>query len=445
MFEKLQRIARSPWLWTLGSYVAAQALIALASIFRIPALVDSLSADGYGIFVAVSSAWPVAAILIDGIQQVARTHASGAPLAAGIRGRQVSRIAKVEATGLVVIAGILATAALLLLQTLGTFQTTVTEILTAVALTVIVAVATLPFATSRGVLDATGHPVLANLAFATTAVVGLPLLLIGLSVSPTVPMAVFLAALGSALPYFAAALFVGIIQRKAPPARRWSPVDGGWRVPLPLWGLTASMTLFAGANALAYALDPVWVALFLSPVDAGAYGLASRVMMIAMFVPIGIAGLLTSRIVKLRNTLNSTALLAWILKASGVFAIVGVAFAGAGLAFGPSIGQWLSEGEVPTPFGMYLAQALFALASTASAPLMAALTTPQGARFRSILLLLATAVNIPLSIALTVLTGIAGPSIASTIVILLTSLTILVSSRRRPQLYWTVRSTNEDG
>jgi hypothetical protein len=431
--------ARRVWALTLGTYVLAQVIVAAGALVRIPLLVDTLGPYGYGMFTTLVSVWPLFGVLLDGVQQAARAiGASKKPAFSGFYMTKLSTAAGTQAVGLLTLAGLGLSVVLVFAQKDLTVATW--EIVASVAVTVGIVAIVLPFAPAKGALDASGRTAFSNLTLASNTIIGLPLLIIALSFSDNLVLAVAISTVGSSAPYIVSAVYVRATTLRNPPAKRYK-----WRIygvnqffpartSKRTWSLIGAMSLWAGANVLAYGFATITVASVEGAEAAGAYTVAGRVMMIAIFLPIGLTGILTARFAKLRSTHSASDCLRWLLKATIAFSALALVLSGTGYLLGPIGADFLTGGSIEIPPELWIAQAAFAFVTTASSPFMSALTTSEGARLRGYVALAGGFATVVLSIPATFAIGVSGPVFTAVCVNLVVLGVLSARARSRPAL-----------
>ncbi|MCJ0978360.1 oligosaccharide flippase family protein [Rhodococcus sp. ARC_M12] len=417
MVSKLEGSNRLIWFWTMGSYVLAQGIVAVGALVRIPLLVDNLGAEGYGRFTAVFSVWPIIAILLDGLQQATRSAIANKPEARpGSLVKLFSKFALAESTLMFAcfITPVAIAAALM--------DASSTEILLAVLIILIVMAICLPLAPSKGALDALSKTAFSNLSLASNTIVGLPILAVAFIVSDSIFAAVAASALGNAAPYLITSLYF----KRLDSQHEWtfsrpSPLDKTTRA------LIGSMTIYAAANLLAYGFDPIIISVISGDLQVGEYGLASKVMMIAMFVPIGLTGLLTTKYAAVRQQNSLTLTRQWLIRTTLAFSFMGILLCGVSLVAAPVVARILSHGEIEPPTDLLVALSVFSFMAISSCPLMCAFSNHRAARVRAKTAIAAGLFNIAGTIPLTIVAGATGAVIASCIA---NSMLIVVLYRR---------------
>lgn len=401
-------MARRVWGSAVAAYGVTQAVLALGAFLRIPVLVETLGPDGYGAIIVVTSAWTIANVLADGLSQTSRV------LVAEDRQRDwaqngilkvVGGAARIEA------AFLLATAvgAVLALEAVGVFEkqghldNAWPWIIVAAGATVALVLA--PY---RGALEGHQRVVAVNISGVANVLIGLPLLLILLRLWPTFQSAVAATVVGVVSPY----VICAIMARRSG-GRMGRPGRSDRRGVAHALHSSSVMTLWAFANVMVYAFDPVIVGGILGLRAAGEYGLASRVMTLGVVVPLALGGLLTSKVATWRATGDRALVQGRLRSTTFLFAACGLLTSVASGALGPILGQLVGGNSVGTPRQLYWWLATFGFLVTASAPLMAACAGPALSRLRAVSAVIQGLAIVVLSFLLTPALGVSGPVIAS--------------------------------
>ena len=129
-----------------------------------------------------------------------------------------------------------------------------------------------------------------------------------------------------------------------------------------------STTVYSFANVMAYAFDPIIIAAFLTSRDVSAFGLASRIMTLAMLLPLALGGLISARVNSWRGQMAPGDSSHRVRRLCLRLGAAGVIVSALAVAIGPVIGQWLGRGVIETPFTLYLAFGAYAVVSSATAP-----------------------------------------------------------------------------
>lgn len=429
---------RRIWILTLASYVLAQAVVATGALIRIPLLVDDLGAAGYGRFTAVFSLWPICAVLIDGLQQATRAAVSNSSMSgAGRSATKMSEYGLRQAMFIVVTFAAPAVLAQVLLR--NDLSASIHEIITSTIFVVLGICFCIPLAPSKGALDGLSKTAFTNITLASNTLIGVPILIVAFSISPTLPTAVFASVIGNSLPFVITAVYL-----------RLSLGSGNWYFARPRKlnrldrNLVSSMTFFAGANLLAYGFDPLIIAYTTNDVAVAEYGLASKIMMIAMFIPIGLSGLLTTRFASVRASQNIHMNVRWMGKISVSFVIIGFVVCIVSVLAAPLLGRLLSGGDIDPSIGLYMSLAVFSFLAIASCPFLSAFSTVRSSKVRAKASVTAGVTNVVLSIPLGFALGAIGPICASIIANSLMLIYLYYQSRRDLSLIYQNEAGVED-
>jgi O-antigen/teichoic acid export membrane protein len=411
---------RAAWWNTIGAYLIIQVLVMLGSFARIPLMTLTIGAGGYGLVVAAQAAWALCGALSDGLSQTTRSVTAERVTI----GRTIAGVRALATTAVFPYTLTLGAVGLALLSfDIAAMHKSpsgdeVVMTLAAVAIFVIAACIAQPLAPFRGAMEGLGRTATVNLAQGATVLIGLPAMWLLLRLNGTVAAAALATAIGLVSPYFLLAL----IGRRAIRVHDENVLVSDRETLMTRRAMRSgvlSMSAWTLANVLVYALDPAIVAAVNGTENAAAYGLASRVMTLAIFVPIALTGLVNQRIASWRARGDWQILRAGIIRATVGFSAIGCATSLVSIALGPYIAFRLGAGLVQTPTALYVWLGLFALVTTASSPLFAAFSGPSGARVRATTSAAMSVVNVVLSIFAAIRFGPSGPVAVSTICSLL--------------------------
>lgn len=424
--EALPKAFKSSWSQTLAAYGTTQAVLAVGAFLRIPLLVASVAATGYGSIVAFSGLCVVVLAVADGLSQA--TRAITAERSTPNFGR-LNRLYGLASTfGVVTVAGFLGSGTVaLMISPSGDNPWAAGLLCMGFSATALFG------GPAKGFLEGTGKTALVHLLQTSTTVLGLPLLFVVLLISPSLVTASAVTGLGLALPYLAYLLAV-----------RKSLRSAGIHFRYPLYGprslsrvrevkAVKSMTVWAWSNSLNYAFDASIVGLVAGTVAAGEFGLASRVMTLAMLLSLALNPLITARVSSWRTSHNLQVLLAKVRRLSLLIGLVSLVVCMMSIALGPWLAGLLSHNQIASPLSLYLALAVFAFSSAVTAPLMGVFAGAGGAKFRAQVSAALAVVNVCLSVILTITVGINGPIISSTTTLILLAVILLVRIRQQPQ------------
>jgi O-antigen/teichoic acid export membrane protein len=417
----------APWLRTLTAYGLSQLIIALGAFARIPILVGDLGAAGYGIVVAVGGIAVVVLAIADGLAQTTRVQL----VDLGQQGHLVAaRIQQLANTLAVMFLAISGTAALIVLVLPKGNSSPVF----AGILCVLFSSLAIFGGPSKGALEAHGRTATANLMQSATTIIGLPILVLALFISPTLEVAAFVTGLGLALPYLTSIAF-----------SKWDSRGRGFKIQdrrffSPLGELLKSgvarnvrhMVVWAWANSINYAFDALMVAVLVSATAAANFGLASRIMTMAMLLSLGLTPLLTTRVTQWRNLYSPYEIRRRLWKSSLLLLAASCFLVGLSLVLAGPLSKWLSHGQILPDWSLFAWLSAFAALSAISMPLMAAFSGKGGVAFRTQMAVICSVINLVVSIVATIAIGEIGPVIGSVVGLFALSVILLIHVRFRP-------------
>lgn len=425
--KALSPILSNSWSQTLAAYGTSQAVLAAGAFMRIPLLVAAIAATGYGIIVAFSGLCVIIIAVADGLAQT--TRAMTAELSSPNFGRY-NRIQNLASTvGLTVVLVLLASGVAALSISPSADNPW------AAAFFCLGFSATAIFGgPAKGLLEGTGGTALVHLLQTTTTVIGLPLLFLVIFLSPSLVAASAVTGLGLALPYLAYIV-----------AARKSLKRVQIRLRRAFYGFSllrrvdelksvTSMTIWTWANALNYAFDASIIGLIVGTVAAGEFGLASRIMTLAMLLSLALNPLITARVSSWRAVGNIHLLLRKVRGLSLYIGLVSLVLCAFSVMLGPWLAAILSHNEIASPLFLYISLGVFAFASAVTAPLMGVFAGAGGATYRAKMSAILAGVNLCMSVVLTILFGIAGPVISSTICLCILTCLLLSRIKQNPHM-----------
>lgn len=423
--KSLAPMLRSSWSQTLAAYGTTQAVLAVGAFARIPLLVAALAATGYGSIVAFSGLCVIVIAIADGLAQTTRaiTAEHHSP-----NYRRYNRIQNVASSFAVVIVSSLIGGAIIALLVSPSVDNPWAAALFCLGLS-----ATALFGgPAKGLLEATGKTAQVHLLQTSTTVVGLPLLFAVMYFSPSLLTASAATGLGLAMPYLSCQLVAGKVLRTANIHLRHSLY--GLRRTIRISELRAvmSMTVWTWANSLNYAFDASIVALLVGTAAAGEFGLASRVMTLAMLLSLALNPLITARVSSWRTSHSYEELLRRVGILSLWIGLASATLSTASAIIGPWLARLLSHNQLSGPFSLYVALAVFSTTSAVTAPLMGLFAGAGGSKFRAKASAVVAVANICLSIVLTFYIGVSGPIISSVFTLLILSMILLIRMRSKP-------------
>ncbi|MGB7447936.1 MAG: hypothetical protein WA892_02295 [Ornithinimicrobium sp.] len=417
--------AQQLWLHTLIAFGFSQFVILLGAFVRIPLITGALGATGYGLFVIITSVNPVMSMLAGGLSGAARISVADHPNTAARVIRRLRTFGFVEALVLTLIGATIAVVGRYFMPS---------EAAVALAISISAVSMILPLAAYEGALEGFGRTALAHLTLAANTVVGVPLLIVGLMVSESLPMVVFATALGTATPFLVAALAV----RWGTPYRhqrrsKEDQNDDTSEVNLDLRQLSGSMTGWSLANLLVYVADAATLGIVVGASAAAEYGLGWRILVLVTAVPEALGSLLTVYFAKMRSDPEKRGgIVRSLLVLTGVFSAVGAVLGSACALWGPAIGGLLSNGEVQTPALLYISLGVFGAITSTTAPLLAACAAHGLVSLRARVGVVLGVINVGLSVPLAAWLGSAGPIISSVICVSVIAVWLSVAILRSP-------------
>lgn len=421
----LTPVVSSPWSQTLFAYGTSQAALAIGAFLRIPLLVAAVAASGYGSIVAFSGLCVVVMAIADGLAQT--TRAITAERVSPDFGRY-SRLHNLAlSVGSAIVLGFLAASILRLVLARDSNDLWASGLI-CVALSA-VAVFGGP---AKGLLEATGKTAQVHLLQASTTIIGLPLLVLALHFSPSLFSASAVTGLGLALPYLAYSVASrGVVSKaRVNVRRRFYGVASMLKVKE--LKSVKSMTVWTWSNSLNYAFDASIVGLVAGTVAAGEFGLASRIMTLAMLLSLALNPLITARVSAWRTTAPLDLLLVRVKRLSLYLGVISLVLCSVSVALGPWLASVLSHDQIHSNRSLYISLAIFAFLSAITAPLMAVFAGVGGVKFRAQVSAILAIVNVCLSVLLTLFLGIIGPSISSGITLSVFAIVLMIRIKMNP-------------
>lgn len=421
----LSPILASSWIQTLAAYGTTQAVLAAGAFLRIPLLVAAVAATGYGSIVAFSGLCVVVLAVADGLAQT--TRAMTAERLSPDFGRYNRMLNLASSLGLVLVLALVGGGVIAFLVS-PSLNNSWTAGLVCVGLS-----ATALFGgPAKGLLEATGRTAQVHFLQTSTTVVGLPLLFAVLFFSPSLVAASAVTGLGLALPYLTYLIASRKILKTATINVRHAFYGFSRMRRIKELNSLKSMTVWTWSNSLNYAFDASIVGLIAGTVAAGEFGLASRIMTLAMLLSLALSPLITARVSSWRTSSDLTNLLVKVRRLSFYIGLVSIILCTISVILGPWLAGILSHNQIESPLSLYIALAFFAFASAITAPLMAVFAGVGGVKFRAQMSAILAVANVCLSIILTILVGVSGPIISSTLTLCLLAVVLIVRIRQRP-------------
>jgi len=416
--------AQQLWLQTLIAFGFSQFVILLGAFVRIPLITGALGATGYGLFVIITSVNPVMSMLAGGLSGAARISVADHPSTAARVIRRLRTFGFREALVLTLTGVTIAIVGRYFMPP---------EAAVALAISISAVSMILPLAAYQGALEGFGRTALTHLTLAANTIVGVPLLILGLMVSETLPMVVFATALGTATPFVVCAIAVrwGTPYRHQP---RSGHEPDGEVVRLDLRQLSGSMTGWSLANLLVYVADAATLGIVVGASAAAEYGLGWRILVLVTAFPEALGNLLTVYFAKMRSDPERrSGIMRSLLLLTAIFFAVGGLLGSACAIWGPAIGGLLSNGEVQTPVLLYISLGVFGAITSTTAPLLAACASQGLVSLRARVGVAFGIVNVALSIPLAAWLGSAGPIISSVICVTIIAVWLTLAIVRSPE------------
>lgn len=414
---------------TLGSGTLIQILGAVAGFVVVPFLVGHLGPGTYGVLVVIVSLGPWLA-LVDSVLHpavrllVGESRFTGEALAPPTLVSRAFRVAlKVAALNLGTL--LLALVVLPLVSIFGASGVIghgdlVAGIL-AFAVPVIVSS---PGAVYVGALEGVGRTVAASVISGLGPLALLPLTLVAIRMGSDFWVICLVQGIAVSLPRYLAWIYW--LKR---PSLRQSEEGQSGRLRA---SLLLSMFLLSSSYLVQNGFDPVIVSSRLGAEAAGAFGIASRIVLGSIIPVMVLTPLFTANLAVARSRgwtpAASRELLRLQAQAVAIGGLVGLTV----VVLGPVVAGVLGAGEIGAPLSLYLAAGLYAFSAYASAPLMVAFSGPSGLKRSAKVSLWSAVANLSLSLWWVGPLGPSGPLWASAAVTLTVTLHWLLMWRIRP-------------
>ncbi|WP_432393355.1 lipopolysaccharide biosynthesis protein [Pseudarthrobacter sp. L19] len=422
-----RKVVRSPWGHTLAAYGTSQGVLAAGAFARIPLLVSAVAVSGYGSIVAFSGLCVIVIAVADGLAQTSRVMVAERATPNYGRYNRLLNLARSLSVAIFLLFVILAIIA-------ACYSPDLDNPWVAAFCCLAFSSTSLLGGPAKGLLEATGKTAQVHLLQTSTTLIGLPLLLAALALSKSLVVASAVTGLGLALPYLCYLVVAQRILRSKDvrvrkdfylfsQARRVKEIKP-----------VLNMTVWTWANSLNYAFDAAIVGVVAGATAAGEFGLASRVMTLAMLLSLALSPLITARVSSWRTERNYSYLIKKVTRLTFVITVASLILSATSVAVGPWLEGVLSQHKIASPFTLYAALAVFATASASTAPLMALFAGVGGARFRARAAAALAIVNITLSILFTILWGPPGPVFASTLTLFVLAGVLVMKLRSNPSL-----------
>lgn len=424
---------------TLGVGTSVQILSALAGFVALPIIAQALGGSRFGVLVVVVSLAPWLTIidgalyptirLLVGETRDARFAAPQGLLRSAVR--FALRIAALNLGTLLMGLAVLPLVALFGSQGIADRHELIAAIL-AFALPII---ASGPSGVFLGALEGVGRTAVAAMFAGSGPLVALPLTLLAVHMGGGLVALCAAQGVGIALPR----LCTWVYWHVRPSVDRSS--DAGAAALRP--ALLFQMVVLSAALLVQSGLDPVIVSSQLGAHDAGAFGVATRLVYGALIPLTVLSPLFAANLAAARGSgrlaTHGHELRRLILQATAVGLLVACCLT----ALGPVVARVLGAGEIGAPITLYLAGGAFVFATFFSTPLYLALSGPQGLARTVRLHVALMVVNIVLSVLLVRVVGVSGPLWASAIAALAGGIYWLVLWEKHPA--WLREAHTNDG
>jgi O-antigen/teichoic acid export membrane protein len=396
---------------TLGAGSAVQLLAAVAGFVAVPLQINALGPSTFGVLIVVASLAPWLT-LIDGALYpsmrllVGESRQRGdAFTAPHVLLRSASRLAlKIAAGNLATLA-----VAVLVLPLVSIFGSRGVsdrgELAVAILAFALPVIASGPGVVYLGALEGVGRTVVATIFVGLGPLTALPLTALCVAAGAGLVPLCGVQGLAVALPRLCAWVYWHL----RPSLGEKDATD----VPVLRMSLVWQMVLLSTANVIQAGLDPVIVSSQLGARDAGAFGLANRIVMGALIPLVVLMPLFAANLAAARGTGwsadRSRELRKLVLQAGAAGLLVGLCV----VVLGPLLAGVLGSHKVAVPWALYAAGGSFVCATFLSMPLYLAFSGPSGlarsVRLNGVLVV----VNVALSFWLVHAWGPSGPLWAS--------------------------------
>jgi O-antigen/teichoic acid export membrane protein len=400
---------------SVAAYGLAQAVNTLGGLVRIPLIVGALGSQGYGLFVVITSLWPWLAAPGEAWRETARAG-RGYPGPPGDALHRAYVSAAVLATG----AGI---AALTLQTEILPRADGVSSQIAAYSVLVLALTAALSVSPASivGASELAGRAHTVNLFSAASTLVGLPLLILAISLRETMLAIVSATAIGFAAPYLLASLTLRGRIRTTRHAASTGPSGFG------------AMLIWTTSALVGSGLDALIVGSVVGADAAASYGVALRLLTLATVVTIALSGFTTGYFTRLRQT-EPGSLLVQLKRFGRLYILVSLVSALTFVLVGPDAASLLTRDAVAAPTSLYVLLGVVAFSGGAASPYLAALASTRGRRFRSIALLTTATGNVVTSVWAASVFGLVGPAACSAVAGLALLCAARTAVRLRPSL-----------
>ncbi len=416
--SRLLRFAQGPKVKILVSFGIGQALIFATSIARIPLIIHSLGASGYGLLLSVTALAPWMLLVIGGLNNVGRVDIAEALGAAGEQSAWATlehhrrRSYRVSAwVGAISILAALVVPWNSLLVSQHGLHLAPYEVPLGIAVSGVMVALSAPGSVYQGLLHADRRVVITSILPGAAAI--LSLVVTAAAVVFSAPFVVFvLATVAASCAPFWFAHILGLSHR-AKMRRRLqdTSVTAHSRA-----GNTRDLVIMTGAGApplFSVGWDPLVLGTAAGPQAVAAYGLASRLALLVTIVPSALYPHFWAEYARLRAAGEREALRAHlrrdIIVVAGLTAALGVLYT----AIGPFFGTILGKHAVDQPRSLYAAFAVMGVLAALQTVVLPVLGGRRSAWLIATLVFAFTLPNVALSYVLSLRVGAVGPVLAS--------------------------------
>jgi O-antigen/teichoic acid export membrane protein len=436
---RLLRLARDPKVEILASFAVGQVLVFGTSVARIPLIIHSLGAAGYGLLLAVTALAPWMLLIIGGVNNVARVDIAEALGGSGEQSAWATlehhrhRAYRVCAWvgGISILAAVAVPWNSLLLSKHGLRMATY-EVPLGVAVSGVMVALTASGAVYTGLLQADRRVAITSILPGAAAI--LSLVLTAIAAAWSAPFVVFVLATvaASCAPYWFAHI-LGLSHRARMRRRLHdTSVTAPFRA-----SKTKDLVIMTGAAApplFSVGWDPVVLGAAAGPQAVAAYGLASRLSGLVTIIPSALYPHFWAEYARLRAAGEREALRAQLRRdtivVAGLTAVLGVLY----IAIGPIVATILGTHTVDQPRSLYVAFAVLGVLAALQTVLLPVLGGRRSAWLIATLVFAFTVPNVALSYVLGLRVGAVGPVLASIFFSVLLLSIAWARIHRRPEL-----------
>ena len=437
--SRLLRFAQGPKVKILVSFGIGQVLIFATSVARIPLIIHSLGASGYGLLLAVTALAPWMLLVIGGLNNVARVDIAEALGAAGEQSawatlehhRRRSYRLCVWVGALSILAALVVPWNSLLLSNHG-LHVARYEVPLGIAVSGVMVALTAPGSVYQGLLQADRRVAMTSILPGAAAI--LSLVVTAAAAVFSAPFVVFvLATVAASCAPFWFAHILGLSHR----AKMQRRVQDRSVTAHSRAGNTLDLVIMTGAAApplFSVGWDPLVLGAAAGPEAVAVYGLASRLAALVTILPSALYPYFWAEYARLRAAGEREALRAHlrrdIIIVAGLTAALGVLYIG----IGPIVGGILGRHEVDQPRSLYVAFAVMGVLAALQTVVLPVLGGRRSAWLMATLVFAFTLPNVALSYVLSLRVGAVGPVLASILFSVLLLGGAWARIHRRPEL-----------